>query len=519
MSAPESPVSPGSESPQQRDSRELLSDVLLALLVRYGRLGRWLRVRRSNKRRVARGVAQGELIVAFTNDEDARSRAIAAVNLALARSERLGKVRFIPVRTPAGDAPRKTREHWRWTEATPAEEEWNVRRGLTRSYVGVATPPGLENVVKRAIEVAAWRFRLPASRRGLVVIHSPVVVAAPSFVPRGAIKFSDEYKAAKKVVGADNIDATGVTIMIIDPDIPDLQELERLDPDIAAHVTIQGPHGPIQAGHGTLMTAIVGDIARNADIIAVSMREPTVETDGFFTLLGLLQAELADVDLIVASVTFGDAPGTWAEIGRNQSLVDAFSSRRYRPRRPPALFPTGNLDDGVDVKCIGVPARLAATVGIGCADVTSDGHVRRSEGSRYGEKDGDQPSEWWLAPGGGFRRVGDVDPFVTVNGEPQAGTSIANAFAGGLLAGAVRRLRQTRSASTAALRANVRRIDETLAATPDTEQSRVIFDTMGGAFTGTITLDGLITECAALTSKTIDDYLPFEHGDGLLCFQ
>jgi hypothetical protein len=516
MSTVPPPLPPDSQS-TQKEGRERVADIRLYLLVQSGRLGRRLRVRLSNRRRAKHGLAQGELIVAFTNEEDARSRALAAVNIAVERTKGLGKVEFIPVRRIGGEVSRQKRERWRWTERTPPEDEWNVRRGLTRSYVGVATDPGLESVVHRAIRIAAWRFRLPKSRRGLVVMYSPAVVPAQPFVPRGPIEFSADYQSAKKLVGADRVDARGVTIMVIDPDLPDLDEIEPLFPDIRERVRIPGG-GEIRSGHGTLMTAIVADIARNADIVAVAMREPGVEAFGVFSLIGLLNQNFEDVDLIMASVTFGEAKDTWAEKGKHQSLVDAFTGRRYQAQRPPALFPTGNLDEGVDVKVIGVPARLAATLGIGCAVATKEGVLMcRSDGSCHGKKDDDPPLHWWLAPGGGFRRVGDVDPFVKVNGEPQAGTSIANAFAAGMLAGVVRRLRKQSATRTPELAANVRYVNEKLAATPDSEQSREILDHLGEEFSGSVSFDRLARECETLANpKLVDPYDAFEHGGGVL---
>jgi hypothetical protein len=515
MSTARTTLSPDSRSPQ-KEGRERVADILLYLLVQYGRLGGRLGVRLSNRRRAKQGFARGELIVAFTNEEDARSRALAAVNLAVDRTQGLGKVRFIPMRRFGREVSRQKRERWRLIERTPPEDEWNVRRGLTRSYVGVATDPGLESVVHRAIRIAAWRFRLPKSRSGLVVMYSPAVVPAPPFVPRGPIDFSPDYQKAKKLVGADTVDAQGVTIMVIDPDLPDLDEIEPLVPDIKRRVTILNA-GEIQSGHGTLMTAIVADIARNANIVAVAMREPGGEDVGVLTLVGVLNDDFDDVDLIMASVTFAESKATFAEKGKHHSLIDAFAGRRNRPRRPPALFPTGNLDEGVELDRIGVPARLAATLGIGCAVATADGSMRRSDGSCYGDKDDDPPLHWWLAPGGGFRRVGDVDPFIKVNGEPQAGTSIANAFAAGMLAGVIRRLREATATRTPELEANVRYVERKVAETPDSERSQDLLDHVVEELSGTVSFDRLARECETLAkTELVDPYDVFEHGGGVL---
>jgi len=267
-----------------------------------------------------------------------------------------------------------------------------------------------------------------------------------------------------------------------------------------------------------LMTAIVGDIARDAQIVAVALSEPGAETEGAFTLIDVLNEDEDGVDLIVASLAFPDGTEKRAERGRDRSFVRAFTERRYLPRRPPALFPTGNLDKDVSVDRLGVPARFEATISIGSAAVGAHGQVvRRSEGSRYGEKEGKAPSAWWLAPGGAFRRVGDVDPFVTVDGVANAGTSIANAFAGGLLAGIVRRLRQQVSAPTPTLQANVQRIEGTLANTASSDQSQVMLDKLGTVHAGTVTFDRLAGECARLARRDmVDGYVSLEHGGGLL---
>jgi hypothetical protein len=499
----------------ERGLRERAADFLFAVLVWYGKRGRRAREWGSNRRRKKLGLARGELIVVFTNDEDARSRALGAIAFTMDKMQRVGKVHRIPVRSPAQRGrPEGDEKPRRWGVQPPQEHEPFVRRALTRSYTGVSTEPGLEKVVRLALRLAAWRYRLPDSRRGLIVMYSPLVVSAHAPVPAGRIVFSREYTNAKALVGADNVDSRGVTIMVIDNDHPDL---DQLVPQVAKRVTIRPPGRGVN-GHATLMTAVVGDIARDAEIVAVALREPDFEDQGAFTLIDVLHQDEDEVDLIVASLAFPDGSERRAERGRDRSFIDTFTQRRYRPRRPPALFPTGNLDQDVDVSRLCVPARFEATITIGSVAIGAEGElVRRSEGSRYGLKDGDAPSAWWLAPGGSFRSVGDVDPFVTVNGVPQAGTSIANAFAGGLLAGVVTRFRQQRPAPTPKLRANVERIEGTLAATPRSDQSQVILDALGTVHGGTVTFDALAQECARLARcELVEGYLALEHGGGLL---
>jgi hypothetical protein len=507
---------PASPETIERGRRDRVAGLLFATLVLYGKRGRRLRAWRSKRRRIKLGLARGELIVAFTNEEDARRRALAAIAMAVDRMQRVGKVRRIPVRhAKRRDLPKHDENRRRWAAAPPHEPERFVRRGLTRSYAGVSTEPGLETVVRLALRLAAWRYRLPNSRRGLLVMYSPAVVPAHAPVPVGDIVFSPEYAAAKALVGADKVDSRGVTIMVIDNDPP---VLARLDPTVAPRVTIRPPHGPTVDGHATLMTAVVGDIARDAEIVAVALSEPGAEDDGAYALVDVLHEDEDGVDLIVASLTFAEGTKTRAERGRDRSLIDAFTARRYLARRPPALFPTGNLEEHVSVEELGVPGRFEATITIGSAAVGPGGDVmRRSEGSRYGKKDGKAASAWWLAPGGAFRRVSDVDPFVTVNGVANAGTSIANAFAGGLLAGVARRVRQQAPAPTAQLEANVQRIEAKLATTPSAEQSEVMLDTLGTEHAGTVTFDRLVRECARLQrDDMVDGYVSFEHGGGLL---
>jgi hypothetical protein len=519
MSTPtvQSPKSPGSGSPQ-RDLHERIADTRLEVLVRSARFGRRLRVWRSKTRRTKQGLAQGELLVAFTNEEDARSRALAAIWLAVGKTERLGDVRLIGVRPAAPPLPQERPVPPRWRTKKLTEDEPYVRRGLTRSYAGVLTPPGLENVIRRAITLAAWRYRLPASRRGLVVQHSPVVVPAHAATPLGDVVFSAEYTAAKKFVGADNVDATGVTIMIIDNDIPDVG---RLRPDLRKRVTVRPPHRNVRDGHATLMTAIVGDIARGANIIAVALREPGATSEGAFTLIDVLSHDEEGVDLIVASVSFAQGTETRAERGRDDYFVRAFTERRYLPRRPPALFPTGNVQEEKDRDSLAVPARFETTIGIGSAAVAPGGRLmRRSAGSRYGPKDGDDPFAWWLAPGGTFRRVGDIDPFVIVGVDEHAGTSVANAFAGGMLAAVIRRLRKSQSPSARAPK-KVREVEDILLETRDSERSQIALDRLGTVAAETITYDALVRECARLAHKEdkVEGYAAREHGDGLLCLE
>jgi hypothetical protein len=226
------------------------------------------------------------------------------------------------------------------------------------------------------------------------------------------------------------------------------------------------------------------------------------------------------VDLIVASLSFARGTETRAERSRDDYFVRAFTDRRYLPRRPPALFPTGNVKKEKDRDSLAAPARFAATIGIGSAAVAPGGRlVRRSAGSRYGSKDGDDPFAWWLAPGGTFPRV-DGDPFVSVDGVEHAGTSLANAFAGGMLAGVIRQLRESPSPSAPAAE-KVREVEDILLQTPDSERSQIALDRLGTVAGETITYDALVRECARLAHKEdkVEGYVAREHGDGLLCLQ
>jgi hypothetical protein len=70
---------------------------------------------------------------------------------------------------------------------------------------------------------------------------------------------------------------------------------------------------------------------------------------------------------------------------------------------------------------------------------------------------------------------------------------------------------------TPELEASVRDVDHTLAATPHSEQSLEILDHLGEEFSGTVSFDRLARECANLAkAEMVDQYLPFEHGGGVL---
>ena len=111
------------------------------------------------------------------------------------------------------------------------------------------------------------------------------------------------------------------------------------------------------------------------------------------------------------------------------------------PLRPIVILPTGNARDGEPIDEIAVPGRFASALTIGAIDPRG----RRASGSRYGSKDGSAQYEWWVAPGGAFD-IDDVETAcATMGGVPQAGTSVANAVAGGLVACLINELRNSHS--------------------------------------------------------------------------
>jgi len=349
---------------EQSSLRGTVGDLALAWIVFVARLGAWVR-RRRKVSSPDDGVIPGEVIVCFPDQEGRGAPAeqsMDAVRVAIARIGRRFKVDLSTTQ-----ALKVGRSH-----------------GIRRRYLRLLTEVGLEEDVVRAIRVAAWRSSLPRGRYGVIAIRSPEVRSASSMHPPGPIEFTPAYDAAKVAIGLDHVDASGVTILVADIEPPDTR---FLPPDVAKQVEVlNAVEAGIQSGHATMVTAIVGDIAKGASIKALAFGDRNGA--GSWSLLRVLLEE-HEVDLVVASVSLPSGTGRNG-LERDQVFDSLLRQRELLPHHPPMLFPTGNDDGTEPVSTIAVPARFEHALTIGAVNQG----LKRPDGSRFGKKVGEDSSAW-----------------------------------------------------------------------------------------------------------------------------
>jgi hypothetical protein len=285
----------------------------------------------------------------------------------------------------------------------------------------------------------------------------------------------------------------GVDVLVVDCGLPE---------------AVAGPGDPRAAGHPTLMYEIVRRVAPSAVVQAVDVGDQRDASS--WSLLRAVTLN-RDVDVMVVSLSLDTGKGRIAR-ERAQFMRTWLDDLTGSPRRPIVVMPTGNARDGESTFEIALPGRLPAAVTIGA--VNSSG--RRPSGSRYGRKDPPDPADWWVAPGGDWTINHVTTPLITANGKPQAGTSIANAIAGGLIACLLEEL--TGQTNIAAPAPDVERmIEQLIARLPDADRSRwrgLLRDlelASRGAITRWQVLDALRSR-----ARPLADHNELEHGRGRL---
>jgi len=262
-----------------------------------------------------------------------------------------------------------------------------------------------------------------------------------SQVPLGPVTFDTSQLARLKHragVGVGS-SAAGVRILVLDVDAADP---DLFPDDVSRPVESRGGR-PAADGHGTLVAAVVAAVAPDAEVHVVGLRD---EKSG--ATWRRIHNEVAgkwEFDIIVAALTLSDEehdPGSRSD--RDVEIEEFFRGLACSPIRPVMLFPTGNDEIGEIISTISAPARVENVIAIGSVDSS----LALSKGSRYGRKTGAEPSRWWVAPGGSFTADSEDDSFVFVNGRPCAGTSVAVAFAAGVVAVCVAELRDSAPTET-----------------------------------------------------------------------
>jgi hypothetical protein len=480
MSATPTPAK--SERPSPSRARRLAADAYLTALVVFTWLRALGRRRRSRRDRKQRQLEPGEVIVAYPAQlwQDWRAEAL---------EEALVLV---------------TRRFRRWQVAERGRQAIMREHlsALSRTYIRLVTPPGVEDAVVHAVNVAVRRFGLPRGRRGVLVVRAPVIEEASARGERVALD-QRAYQAAKARVCADGRSAAGVKILIVERGRP---VWDQLPPE--ADITIPPPSDDdVVSNHATVVIGIVADIARGATITVHTIGDKRDET-AFWALLAVLLEE-HDADIIIASLSAPEGGDSKDGAGRDGVFEGTLRGRSSMPGHPPIFSPTGNhRGKRSPIDTIAIPARFDSVIAIGACNEEG-----RDPRSRYGRKktDGD-PSMWWLAPGASLQ-----GPFVTFGDRPEEGTSIANAIAGALAAIAIREARDAAPAAPARFDNAVEGIKDGLGTEAGSDAAIAMADGYKAIHSqGEFDLQRLIGELDRMTHRLEPDHDERQLGHGFL---
>lgn len=399
-------VPPQSPEPQRRPDRAGSAP----LTIRGRNQLRWILIRcwirllvRPRPRKRARGaLVPGELMIAAP----ARAQIDTVLDQVATRFGRLTPARS----TFARPAPRETSDGLGAQQLVP----------LRYRYARVTCRPGTERYLARAIRVVARSLRIGGF--DVHVVQSMWLVQNAEPVPSGEIVFDDSFLADIERLRTSNCRGAGVRVLVVDRMMP---------------AQLCGSVGVVADGHGTLMYEIVRTVAPGAWLDAVAVG-PQHEASSWSLLEAV--AEHRDADVLVVSLSLEAGGKGKLAADRRAFMARWLNDVTRSPLRPIVVLPTGNAGHSEPIDELAIPGRFEAAVTIGA--ITPTGH--RASGSRYGPKEGAARYEWWVAPGGDFDIVGVQAACATMGGVPQAGTSVANAVAGGMIACLIEELRATR---------------------------------------------------------------------------
>lgn len=388
----------------------------LVVLRSYLKLGgRWLTRRKGDR---VPALSPSEVVVSMPSvawGAQAHREAESVIQRLVERAPRRWAVRL------AGQQPEGTRQD--------ADE-------LRRNSLLLSCDAGFERDLIDACGLMLWSAGVRQGTFGVRVSPSFRMQPASRTPPPGPIEFDEQRLQTWKQragVGA-QASAQDVEIVVIDTDPPDPAYLPE---DVRRRLTVLGGRAPAQDGHGTLVTAVVGAVAPDAEIFASGVANES----GIVSWSAIHQAilENAHRDVIVVAMTMDDLRLRKDDLStRDIGISEFFRGLACSPIRPVVLFPTGN-DWTERSQGLSAPARAEDVLAIGAVDERPG----RSVGSRCGAKQGDDPTRWWVCPGGAFTARGSEDSFVTMAGTPQAGTSVAVAFAAGIVALSLASLRRS----------------------------------------------------------------------------
>jgi subtilisin family serine protease len=306
-------------------------------------------------------------------------------------------------------------------EVPEGEEHWHANH-LHRSYAELASagPP------------------LPPTH-GLAIVPNSYLTLE-GFAP------SVDHSAYKSMLGPSHgATGKGVTVAVIDSGI---EPASGVSVTKVTDIITPGSTGDDRVGHGTAIAKVIHDVAPGATLHVVKVTDAARLVE-FDALAGLDSA--AHADIINLSMSFGNADQKCHVCGRqsisSRSIVFniVLSHAAEMPHEPIIVAAAGNQH----VSQLRYPARLRYVMAVGAVDAAGN----RTSYSNYRAVDsaGNAHQNLFFAPGGEpARPVGSTT--APLPHTSQYGTSLATAFASGVVAWA----RETRGPARATILSDLR---------------------------------------------------------------
>lgn len=323
----------------------------------------------------------------------------------------------------------------------------SYRRGGARDSAPVAAAwwvrvrPGTEQAALREIEyrVAVAMARKGEyegiGRRGLLAVGRAVLAANQVRKAQlswanddpGPVLFDDEtHEAYRNMIGLGAEPTRAVSVAVLDSAVRISDVPQRSQCRIEVDYSIEPPENRPPFAHGAVTTSLICDIADNASVCVYPVVDPyneVSEASIVATLTGLLTKEArAEVVVLCLGLT---------ENSESKSQKSSYTALRrllqLLDRNLVVVVATGNTGDE-DLRVL-EPAPRKDVYAIGAVNRAG----RRPRFSRFVFPETEQPALYLLAPGGDSDGISATEASVSVHGVGRTGSSVAAAYAAGVV--------------------------------------------------------------------------------------
>ncbi|MGX7677729.1 S8/S53 family peptidase [Jatrophihabitans sp. DSM 45814] len=423
--ASEAPDGPG--RPPAAPRRRLLKGTVWPLIAwRAGGVGTWLAHRVTPER--IWSLVPGELVVATVSDQ---ARVAIEASLAAQSERRVFKVVGYRSLLPGGEQDRTSPIVGAWLVNVARGSEQPVLRELEyRVALALETAGGYQGIDTR-LSLAAARHAMAAhqSRR--------VRLAAQAMVPSAAIAFTPMHERYRELIATGAEPSRPVSVAILDSAV----NLGHLPPEVADRVH-PGEASPdyqnlTPGAHGAVTASVIASLAGTADIEVFPIAGVGSPGSEAVVAASLMKAKAS----VIAMCLSLDIPPNHRE-GKTREEMIGLTLRKLDTHQVVIVASGNRLKERHSAAAI-FPATSPTVMMVGALD----SELRRPFFSRHLLTDR-RPASYLMAPGG--RTIGSrVDESSVHAGQtPFVGTSVAAAYAAGIVARTLGTLREGEEAPT-----------------------------------------------------------------------